>query len=147
MKIFEIWSEGYLCTGMEGIPSKAYKHGEIQGKTFKEACINLAKENSSFAQYFKLENMTHWGCRLFDNKEEASEFTNEYNKRWDEDMKKNKTKYLANLEKMRRNKYDPNDVKNIPQKTTEDRRQEWLKVISEGKIYDQLGLENQPSSE
>lgn len=134
MKNYEIWSEGYLCTGMEGIPSKAYKHGEAPGETFKDACVNLAKKDSSFA-HFKLENMTYWGCRLFDNEEEASEFTNEYLKGYAEDMKKNGAKYLANLEKMRKNPYDPNDIENTPLKTTEERKQEWIAIIANDKLY------------
>ena len=64
---FEIWSEGYQCTGESG---KAYYHGSSEGETFEEACCKLfygTKEEF----YFRKKNMTYWGSKLFDNEDDA----------------------------------------------------------------------------
>lgn len=37
MKEYEIWSEGYLCSGMDGVPEKAHLFGKEHGDNFKEA--------------------------------------------------------------------------------------------------------------
>jgi len=40
MKKWQIWSEGYLATGMEGIPAKAICHAtDVEAETFHEACF------------------------------------------------------------------------------------------------------------
>jgi len=69
MKIikFEIWTEGYLCTGMEGIPATAKKNGEIEASSFQNACDLFFKNDK---QYNK-ENLSYWACSLYDNKQDA----------------------------------------------------------------------------
>lgn len=67
-KEYEIWSEGYTATGQS---SGAMLLGYCHGTDLKDACINYAKQNAEFASYFSAERMTHWGCRLFDNREDA----------------------------------------------------------------------------
>lgn len=63
-KEYEIWSEGYLATGnMSG----AHFHGKQAGKSFREACEKFFKERV----FFNKENLTIWGCRLYDNEQEA----------------------------------------------------------------------------
>ena len=69
VKTYEIFSEGYIATG--GSSGHVY-HGSSTGETFKEACINYAKTNKEFAEYFDENRMTYWGCRLFDNATDAS---------------------------------------------------------------------------
>jgi len=69
MKIWEIWSEGYMVTGNTG---KHQLMGEAEGKTFRQACINLAKKDSEFSAYFEEEDLSHWGCSLFPTAEEAA---------------------------------------------------------------------------
>lgn len=66
--IYDIWSEGFVATGQS---SGAIHHGTAEGKTLKEACINLADQNKEFKEYFNEERMTYWGCKLFDNSVDA----------------------------------------------------------------------------
>ncbi len=66
---FEIWSEGYRATGQS---AGAHFHGRAFGRNFKEACINFAKMNPEFADFFNPEPYPrYWGCRLFDNRADA----------------------------------------------------------------------------
>ena len=73
MKEFEVWTEGYLCTGMEGIPAKAQMHGKFKGETFKDAVI--AWKNTLTDEYsikcVDIDRMNFWGCRFFDNEVDA----------------------------------------------------------------------------
>lgn len=72
---FQVWSEGYLCSGMEGIPSRAMFHGEFEGETFSDACQawmdTLSEEGKKDVDLVRL---TFWGCRLFPSEEEARRF-------------------------------------------------------------------------
>ncbi len=66
--LFNIWSEGY-ATGDER--KQAILHGQACGSTFKDACNEYAEGNPVWAYYFDPNNLTFWGCRLFDNEEDA----------------------------------------------------------------------------
>ena len=73
MKAFEIWSEGFRCTGDAG---HAYRHASaIRAETFKGACDLLAAREPSFRHYYTwLEANNagyYWGCKLFDNETDA----------------------------------------------------------------------------
>lgn len=70
MKNYDIWSEGYRISGGSG---RAHFHGSSKGEDFKDACINFAKIDKEFNQYFNQERMTFWGCRLFDNHSDAAQ--------------------------------------------------------------------------
>ena len=68
-KKFDIWSEGYVCTGQS---SKAVLHGSVYADTFKEAvAIHVNGLSAEPRSYFNLEAGTHWGCRLYDNEKDA----------------------------------------------------------------------------
>jgi len=70
--IYQIYSEGYLATGMEGIPAGAYYHGEAEGETFKEACIKFFSDpKNDTGRNFDSERMSYWACRLYDNLKDA----------------------------------------------------------------------------
>jgi DNA polymerase I-like protein with 3'-5' exonuclease and polymerase domains len=72
LKRYTIWQEGYLATGMEGMPARATIVAEnVIGATFKDACINYAKQNPEWARDFNPEWMTHWGCGLFAKEADA----------------------------------------------------------------------------
>lgn len=94
LKKYQVWQEGYCCTGMEGESVKAKLIGEIMAQSFAQACHilkckeylnNISKVND--ITYKKFEegydnpdrwdydpnNLTDWGCRLFDNEESARE--------------------------------------------------------------------------
>lgn len=66
---FEVWTEGYACTGQS---AKAQYRGKFRGETFKDAVIafrdTLSKER---AAYINIEGLTDWGCRFFDNETDA----------------------------------------------------------------------------
>mgnify|MGYP001558232287 CR=1 FL=1 len=64
--IFEIWSEGFMTQGQQK-PNPAIFFGKVEAETFKEACI----EKFDRMRLFDVENMTYWGCKLFDNQEDA----------------------------------------------------------------------------
>jgi hypothetical protein len=68
MSIYEIWSEGYRISGNA---SNACFWGSEQGRDFKEACRIFAASNKGFDHNFDPESMTVWGCRLFDNENDA----------------------------------------------------------------------------
>ena len=70
---FEIWSEGYLATGMEGIPEKARMLAEVEADSFQEACDKLCSDPDWQRRYgnYNPERLTVWGCRLFDNEADA----------------------------------------------------------------------------
>lgn len=67
MNEYEIWSEGYLYTGMEGHPTKASYHGIFKAESFKEACKICFKDDKDYCE----KSNNYWGCRLFDNKKDA----------------------------------------------------------------------------
>jgi hypothetical protein len=64
VRTFSVWSEGYAATGQS---SGAQLMGRAQGRTFKEACVNLFKADP----YFSADSLTYWACSLYDNEQEA----------------------------------------------------------------------------
>ena len=57
MALYEIWTEGYKCTGNAGEPqSMGFGHGN----SFEEACINFFNDD----QNFDAKTLTYWGMRL-----------------------------------------------------------------------------------
>jgi hypothetical protein len=79
-KQFGIWSEGYLATGMDGIPSDPHFWGMVEAETFQEACNKLAEKNEGFKNSYDPKRMTYWGCRLYPSFDEANEFLKERRK-------------------------------------------------------------------
>jgi hypothetical protein len=67
LKKFEIWAEGYQTTGQS---SEACYFGNAYGADFKDACITFFSVRAR-PGWFNPERMTHWGCRLFDNEQDA----------------------------------------------------------------------------
>lgn len=68
---YDIWVEGYLTTGMDGIPARAQKAASgVHAESFKAACDKHFKGD----KYYDSEKCRYWGCRLFDNKEDARDF-------------------------------------------------------------------------
>lgn len=65
----DIWSDGYRSTGQCGA---AIYHGTVHGvSSLREACDEMATNNSTFAKYYDPNCMTYLGCKLFDNEIEA----------------------------------------------------------------------------
>ena len=73
MKTWEIWSEGYIATGN---CSTATYHGSIEASTFQEACDKFSKQlkNYEFFKYYDSKSLTYWGCKLFDNENDARKY-------------------------------------------------------------------------
>jgi len=64
---YEIWSEGFLITGMEGDPANASLVATIEAESFQAACDLYYKDNN----LYDAKSLTFWGCRLFDNEASA----------------------------------------------------------------------------
>lgn len=64
MNTFEVWIEGYAASGNR---SGARLLDIIQANTFTEAVIEAGRGDGSFNP----DNLTFWGCRSFDNEEDA----------------------------------------------------------------------------
>jgi len=67
MKKYDIWSSGYCCSGMEGVPEKARLHGQQKARSFQEACDVFFKDD----EYYVSKNLTRWACGLYDNEKDA----------------------------------------------------------------------------
>lgn len=68
MPIFDIWCEGYRATG-DGGP--AHLMGTWSGVDFRDAVVRFMESEPGLKRYFNEENLTFWGCMLFDNEADA----------------------------------------------------------------------------
>ena len=64
MNSYSVWMEGYTATGDY---APAHLVGNTIADSFKEACFNLLKDDP----YFNVEDISVWGCKLFDNEVDA----------------------------------------------------------------------------
>ena len=77
MNKYDIWVEGYLATGMEGIPAKAQKlASNIEANSFIEAVNKWYKsESDALNKHGTLSIRDNraflWGCEVFSNEAEA----------------------------------------------------------------------------
>lgn len=70
----EVWREGYLVTGMGGVPEKAAKLWEGKARDLNDAVQKLVctlDEDQRKDYRHDERGWTWWGCRLFDNKADA----------------------------------------------------------------------------
>jgi hypothetical protein len=67
VKKFQVWMEGYACTGQS---SGASFQGTFEAPTFVEAC-DIAFKDEKHKQYYDRDRLTYWGCKLFDNGNDA----------------------------------------------------------------------------
>lgn len=75
LREYEVWSEGYLCSGMEGIPATAQFHGKSRATSFKEACDKWAETLTPDSKScYDRDRLSFWGCRLYDNETDARKF-------------------------------------------------------------------------
>lgn len=68
LKQYNIWSEGFRTNGEA---SSAFFIGTSFGSNFKEACNNFAIKDANFKKYYSSNDLTYWGCKLFDNEVDA----------------------------------------------------------------------------
>ena len=68
LKQYNIWSEGFRTNGEV---SSAFFIGTSFGSNFKEACNNFAIKDANFKRYYSSNDLTYWGCKLFDNETDA----------------------------------------------------------------------------
>jgi hypothetical protein len=64
VKLFEVWVEGYQAQGNHGC---ARLEGQAVAGCFRDACALVMTGN----QYYNPAGNTWWGCRLFDNEQDA----------------------------------------------------------------------------
>jgi len=70
--VYELWMEGYYCTGMETGPAPARMVGRVEASSFKNACIEFSKtKEAQKLGGFREENLSFYDCRLFDNPVDA----------------------------------------------------------------------------
>lgn len=73
LKTFTLWTEGYSATGNQ---SDAECHGQIQGTDFNDAVRRHVEPlPESIKHYWRFHEAkgvwTRWGCRAFDNEDDA----------------------------------------------------------------------------
>ena len=68
LKQYDIWSEGFRTNGEV---SGAFFIGTSLGSNFKEACDNLAIRDTNFKRYYSSDDLTYWGCKLFNNESDT----------------------------------------------------------------------------
>ena len=69
---YEVWMEGYCATGQSATHEFI---GKEEANNFKKACkIAMRKwaSKEDYETYYDEDNMTFWGCRLFDNESDAA---------------------------------------------------------------------------
>lgn len=66
MNRFNVWCEGYACTGER---ARAIFLGEIEANTFIQACEKAVEEKSLFS--VRDGKPYYWGCQMFDNEKRA----------------------------------------------------------------------------
>lgn len=71
-RTFNIWVEGWATTGEFGLARLVAAN--VAGETFSAACRNYAGNNPKWAKLFRPNELTHWGCCLYDNEAQAREF-------------------------------------------------------------------------
>jgi len=67
--IYDIWMEGFMFSMDER--AEASYLGQSEGATFKDAVIAWYEKNPLRKHSFNPDNLTDWGCRLFDNEVDA----------------------------------------------------------------------------
>lgn len=77
MTKFEVWMEGYLATGMEGVPSGPERIGVVEANSFQEACDMIGK-SKKWAHLYDSERRAIWGCRLHETLEGALALFKDY---------------------------------------------------------------------
>ena len=67
---FQLWTEGYQATGSKAC---ATYYGEFEAKTFRDAVIKFKAtvESEQTRETIDTERLTFWGCKFFDNEEDA----------------------------------------------------------------------------
>ena len=68
MQKFEIWNEGYSCTGQS---AGAQYLGTYEGETFKDATKAALIDKEWDMSYYNEERNTFWACGFFDNESSA----------------------------------------------------------------------------
>ena len=69
MQKYEVWSEGYRMNCEEG---HACLEGTYEANSFQEACDIMAHDKGyDKSGLYNKEHRSVWGCRLFDNEEDA----------------------------------------------------------------------------
>lgn len=73
---YQVWAEGFAATGEHGTAFQLNLTNETctlwKGDSFREACLNALKSlNWETDRYYDYSRNTYWGCRFFDNEQDA----------------------------------------------------------------------------
>jgi hypothetical protein len=71
-RMFEVWMEGCLATGMEGVPTNPQLIGTVEATSFQEAC-DIVGMRKKWKDLYESETRSIWGCRLYDSLEGAEQ--------------------------------------------------------------------------
>ena len=77
LKAFEVWMEGYECTG-QSAPHEFL--GKIKAENFDFACylavlgMCLSYNVDDFNNFYDVKSNSFWGCRCYDNESDAMYF-------------------------------------------------------------------------
>lgn len=77
LKDFEVWMEGYACTG-QSAPHEFL--GKIKAENFNFACYLavlgkcLSSDIDDFNNFYDVKNNSFWSCKCFDNESDAMYF-------------------------------------------------------------------------
>ena len=71
MKEYEVWSEGYACTG-QSAPHEYI--GKAKAHSFREAGRIVMKEHlgDEYKEYYDPIRNTYWGCNLYPTEEQSA---------------------------------------------------------------------------
>ena len=69
-RVWEVWTEGFRVTGQQ---ESAVFHGRYKGVTFDDALVAFRDkiEDERSRKLVNLKSRSYWGCRFFDNGEDA----------------------------------------------------------------------------
>ena len=75
-KIYEVWMEGYNCTGA----SRAHEFiGSVKAESFEKACEIAVRQwchrchsVADFDNYYNPKTQTFWGRKCYDNEADAA---------------------------------------------------------------------------
>lgn len=74
--LWKVWIEGFLVTGMEGVPQTAKLINEIEAPDWDTAVQQafILAEDPSLLRKNKDGSWSYWGCRIYNNEEDAKKF-------------------------------------------------------------------------
>lgn len=70
---YSVFMEGFMIQGMDSA-AKASFIGTVEATSFADACEKALQKEGHDMTLFNKERLTYWGCKLYDNMDDASKF-------------------------------------------------------------------------